>query len=171
MRVQRAGHVHTYTLWHIWTQTQTCALQCPINWIYRGMPLTEAIHKYDSGMSQTEPFSSHLPLGQNACSLVATMKFIMFECMFVCSHVCLVVLGILRVPECVSACGRICVREWRCDVNVCGAVLPFCACGAAPCSGRASAAHLERGGKKGKRKHWRKTGRDRSKGQAGARKL
>ena len=64
-------NTHTY----MDTDTDMCMTMSMINCTYRGVPLTEAIHKYDSDMSQNEPFSSHLLLGPNACSLDTTMKF------------------------------------------------------------------------------------------------
>ena len=56
------ANTHTY----IDTDTDMCITMPMINYIDRGMPLTEAIHEYDSDMNQNEPFSSRLPLGQIA---------------------------------------------------------------------------------------------------------
>ena len=53
--MRRAGHVqkkHT----HMDTDTDMCITMSMINYIHRGMPLTEAIHEYDSDMNQNEPF-------------------------------------------------------------------------------------------------------------------
>ena len=60
---------------HVDTDTGMCSTMSMINGTYRGIPLTEAIHEYVSDMNLNEPFSRHFPLGQNACSLNATMKF------------------------------------------------------------------------------------------------
>ena len=38
------------------TDTGMCITMSMINYIHRGMPLTEAIHEYDSDMDQNEPF-------------------------------------------------------------------------------------------------------------------
>ena len=38
------------------TYTDMCITMSMINYIHRGMPLTEAIHEYDSDMNQNEFF-------------------------------------------------------------------------------------------------------------------
>ena len=43
---------HTY----MDTDTDMCITMSMIKYIHRGMPLTEAIHEYDSDMNQNEPF-------------------------------------------------------------------------------------------------------------------
>ena len=43
---------HTY----MDTDTDMCITMSMINYIHRGMPLTKAIHEYDSDMNQNEPF-------------------------------------------------------------------------------------------------------------------
>ena len=75
MRVQRVGHVHKYT--HIWTKTQACALQCP--WsiaLTDGCPWQKQFTSMILTWTRMNHFSCHLPLGQNACSLDATMKLL-----------------------------------------------------------------------------------------------
>ena len=55
MNMKRAGHVqekHTY----MDTDTDMCITMSMINYIHRGMPLTEAIHECDSDMNQNELF-------------------------------------------------------------------------------------------------------------------
>ena len=63
---------------HIWTQTQTCALQCPWSITFtEGCPWQRQFMSMILTWTRMNLFSSHLPLGQNACSLDATMKFTM----------------------------------------------------------------------------------------------
>ena len=58
MRMRRAGHVQKNTHTHIYMDTDTdmCITMSMMNYIHRGLPLTEAIHEYDSDMHQNEPF-------------------------------------------------------------------------------------------------------------------
>ena len=51
---QMHTHIHT----HMDTDTGMCITMSMINCTYRGMPLTEAIHEYDSDMNQNEPFQN-----------------------------------------------------------------------------------------------------------------
>ena len=54
-----AENTHIYI--YMDTDTDMCITMSMIKYIHRGMPLTEAIHEYDSDMNQNELFSSHLP--------------------------------------------------------------------------------------------------------------